>query len=126
MGEIQYVWADPSQGAVQVSLSSIVQGMLTRKVVAIARLVTRDDMDPKMGLLVPRQFEKVDCLLWMQMPFADDVRKYSFPSLENLVSKKGEKISQHPFIPTNEQMEAMDKLVDAMDLMHAGDKDESG
>ncbi|OCB89228.1 SPOC domain-like protein [Sanghuangporus baumii] len=126
MGEIQYVWADPSQGSVQVSFSSIVQAMVARKIAAIARLVSRDGMDPKMGLLIPRQFENVDCLLWMQMPFADDVRKYTFPSLENLVSKKGEKITKHPFIPTDEQLEAMEDFVDAMDLMHAGDKDESG
>ena len=60
------------------------------------------------------------------MPFADDVRKYTFASLVNLVSKKGEKITKHPYIPTVEHMEAMDKFVDAMDLMEAGEKDEDG
>ena len=126
MGEVQYVWADPSSGESQVAFSSIVQAMLARKVVAIARWVTRDEMDPKMGLLVPRQFEKVDCFLWTQMPFADDVRKYTFPSLDNLVSRKGEKITKHPYLPTDEQMQAMEKFVDDMDLMHAGEKDENG
>ncbi|EJD04469.1 SPOC domain-like protein [Fomitiporia mediterranea MF3/22] len=126
MSEVQYVWADPSSSQTQLSLSSIVQAMLSRHVVAIARYVSRDDMDPKMGLLIPRQLEKVDCFLWLQMPFADDVRKYTFPSLENLVSKKGERITKHPFLPTEEQMESMEKFVDGMDLMHAGDKDETG
>ena len=60
----------------------------------------------------------------LQMPFADDVRKYTFPSLDHLVSKKGEKIKEHPFLPTDNQSDAMDKFVDAMDLMNAGDKDE--
>lgn len=60
------------------------------------------------------------------MPFADDVRKYTFASLNNLVSKKGEVITEHPYIPTSTQMAAMDKFVDAMDLMEAGDKDEDG
>lgn len=41
------------------------------------------------------------------MPFADDVRKYTFASLDNLVSKKGEVITEHPYIPTSEQLEAM-------------------
>jgi len=60
------------------------------------------------------------------MPFADDVRKYTFASLENLVSKTGQVITSHPYIPTDEQLAAMDKFVDAMDLMEAGDKDDDG
>ena len=60
------------------------------------------------------------------MPFADDVRKYTFASLDNLVSKKGETITEHPYIPTKTQLEAMDQLVDDMDLTEAGEKDEKG
>ena len=53
------------------------------------------------------------------MPFADDVRKYTFASLDKLVSKKGELISEHPYLPTEQQLDAMDKLVGSMDLMDA-------
>jgi ATP-dependent DNA helicase 2 subunit 2 len=60
------------------------------------------------------------------MPFADDVRKYTFPSLDTLINRKGERVSSHPFLPTDEQLDAMDKFVDAMDLMQAGEKDENG
>jgi len=60
------------------------------------------------------------------MPFADDVRKYTFASLDHLVSKKGEVIEEHPYIPTKAQRTAMDEFVDAMDLMDAGEKDEAG
>ena len=60
------------------------------------------------------------------MPFADDVRKYTFASLDKLVSKKGELIAEHPYLPTEEQLDAMDKFVDSMDLMDAGDKDQDG
>jgi len=60
------------------------------------------------------------------MPFADDVRKYTFASLDNLISKKGEIITTHPYIPTEEQLEAMDKFVNSMDLMEAGEKDDEG
>lgn len=60
------------------------------------------------------------------MPFADDVRKYTFASLDNLVSKKGEVLKEHAYIPTEGQLEAMDKFVDSMDLMDAGEKDEEG
>lgn len=60
------------------------------------------------------------------MPFADDIRKYTFASLEKLISKNGEEITKHPYIPTESQQEAMDNFVDAMDLMAAGEKDEEG
>jgi hypothetical protein len=43
--------------------------MLTegKEVMAIARWVTKDGMDPKMGVLCPVMFDKVDCLLWAQV-----------------------------------------------------------
>ncbi|KAF8736633.1 hypothetical protein AX14_014210 [Amanita brunnescens Koide BX004] len=126
MGEISYVWADPSSPHQQAALSSIVQATYHKGSMAIARMITRDGMDPKMGVLCPTVFDKVDCFLWAQMPFADDVRKYSFASLERLVSKKGETLTSHPYLPTQEQQSAMDSLLDAMDLMDAGDKDEEG
>jgi ATP-dependent DNA helicase 2 subunit 2 len=60
------------------------------------------------------------------LPFADDVRKYSFRSLERVVNKQGEALTAHPFLPTQEQLDAMDQFVDDMDLMQAGPKDEEG
>ncbi|KAG1738615.1 SPOC domain-like protein [Suillus paluster] len=126
MGEVQYIWADPGSPQQQVALSSIVQAMYEKGVLAIARWVSKDGMDPKMGVLSPSIFTNIDCLLWVQMPFADDVRKYTFSSLENLVSKSGEKVTKHPYIPTEEQLEAMDKFVDAMDLSGLCGEDEQG
>lgn len=72
MSEVQYVWADPSSGEQQIIFSSLVQAMLARDVAAIVRWVSRDAGDPKMGVLIPRDFEKVDCFLWVQ------VRRMSF------------------------------------------------
>ncbi|KAJ7451138.1 SPOC domain-like protein [Mycena latifolia] len=126
LGEIQYVWGDPGQPEQQVAISSIAQAMYEKDAMAIARWVSKDGMDAKMGVLAPCIAEGVDCLLWAQMPFADDVRKYTFASLDHLVSKKGEVLTEHAYIPTEAQMEAMDNFVDAMDLMDAGEKDEEG
>lgn len=61
-----------------------------------------------------------------QVPFADDVRRYTFPSLDKLINKRGEIVTEHPYIPTDEQIDAMATFVDAMDLMEAGEKDEEG
>lgn len=60
------------------------------------------------------------------MPFTDDVRKYTFASLETLYNKAGEEVTEHPYLPTDAQQDAMDKFVDAMDLKFAGEKDENG
>ncbi|KAF9560191.1 SPOC domain-like protein [Agrocybe pediades] len=128
MGEVQYIFADPSSPKEQVALSSMCQAMgggkNKKKIMAIARWVSKDGMDPKMGVLTPAKFDKVDCLLWSQMPFADDVREYSFASLDVLINKKGEEVKEHPYLPTDEQLDAMDDFVDAMDLMDAGEDDE--
>ncbi|RDX51486.1 SPOC domain-like protein [Lentinus brumalis] len=126
MGEVYYVWADPANPMSQVALSSIVQAMYEKGVMAIARWVSRDGMDPKMGVLYPSVFDEIDCFLWVQMPFAEDVRNFPFPSLETLINKKGEIVTEHPYLPTKEQMEAMENFVDAMDLSDAGEKDEGG
>jgi ATP-dependent DNA helicase 2 subunit 2 len=64
MDEVQYIWADPSSPQQQVALSSIAHAMNKKHVMAIARWVSRDGMDPKMGVLVPALFDKVECLLW--------------------------------------------------------------
>lgn len=126
MSEVTYVWADPAQPLQQVALSAVVQAMYEKGAMAIARWASRDGMDPKMGVLRPTMFEKADCFMWVQMPFADDVRNFSFASLETLINKKGEVVTDHPYLPTDEQMEAMEHFVDAMDLMDAGEKDEEG
>lgn len=60
------------------------------------------------------------------MPFADDVRRYTFPSLDRLINKKGQVVTNHPYLPTTEQIAAMENFVDGMDLMKAGDEDEEG
>ncbi|KAG1832906.1 SPOC domain-like protein [Suillus subalutaceus] len=126
MGEVQYVWADPGAPQQQVALSSIVQAMYEKGVLAIARWVSKDGMDPKMGVLEARVDPNIDYLLWVQMPFADDVRKYTFASLENLVSKNGESITKHPYLPTEDQLEAMGKFIDSMDIMDSGENDAEG
>ena len=34
---------------------------------AITRWVNRDGSEPKMGVLAPCRFEKIDCFLWVQV-----------------------------------------------------------
>jgi len=118
MGEVYYVWADPHSPFQQTALSSLARAMDREKKLAIARWVQEDMRDVKMGVLKACCFDTVDSLLWVRMPFADDVRKYTFASLDRLVNKKGEEVKEHPYLPTKEQLAAMDEFVDALDLMN--------
>lgn len=68
MGEVTYLWADPNSGKEQVALSAIVQAMYEKGALAIARWVSRDGTDPKMGVLKPAVAENVDYFLWVQVP----------------------------------------------------------
>ncbi|KDQ17714.1 hypothetical protein BOTBODRAFT_155793 [Botryobasidium botryosum FD-172 SS1] len=126
IGEVQFIFADPNSARAQVSLSSIVQAMYIKGAYAIVRWVSGDGRDVKMGVVAPRTEEGLDYLVSVQMPFAEDVRKYTFPSLDNLKNRLGETLTKHPNIPTDDMMSAMDAFVDSMDLTHAGDKDEEG
>lgn len=147
MSEVSYIWADTASPLQQVALSSLVQAMYEKGAMAIARWVSRDGAEPKIGVLHPVIFDRVDCLMFVrvrfatahwsamlkvsfavtfQVPFAEDVRNFPFPSLENLVSKKGEQVTSHPYLPTEEQTMAMEHFVDAMNLMDAGEKEEEG
>ncbi|CAE6456567.1 unnamed protein product [Rhizoctonia solani] len=125
IGEVQYIYADVGSSRAQVAFSSIVHAMFKQGLMALVRWVNRDDSDPKMGVCKAEPGE-VDYMMWVQVPFAEDIRRYSFPSLERYVSKKGEILREHPYIPTDDMKTAMDNWVDGMDLTDAGPKDENG
>ena len=60
------------------------------------------------------------------MPFADDIRNFPFASLSKLYSKGGKEVKEHQYLPTKAQLDAMDRFVDELDLMTAGEEDEDG
>ncbi|EKM60439.1 uncharacterized protein PHACADRAFT_82428 [Phanerochaete carnosa HHB-10118-sp] len=137
IGEVRYVFAADKSPLQQVALSSLVEAMFQEingkeiMYYAITRWITTDGSEPKMGVLQPVKDESANYLLWVQvrashMPFADDLRKWSFPSLDQLVNGKGQLVMTHPYLPTEEQLETMEDLVDALNLMEAGEKDEDG
>lgn len=70
MSEVTYVWADTAQPLQQVALSSLVQAMYEKGAMAIARWVLRDGAEPKIGVLHPVIFDRVDCLMFVRVRFA--------------------------------------------------------
>lgn len=60
------------------------------------------------------------------MPFAEDLRRFTFPSLETIKDKNGKPREKHALLPTPSMQNAMDDLVKAYDLSDAGPKDDEG
>jgi ATP-dependent DNA helicase 2 subunit 2 len=103
----------------QCAFLSMVESMYDEKVYGIVRKVFSSRSSPEMGCLIPYIDNKLTCLLYMELPYEDDVRK--FP-LENFCLHK-------KFKPNEEQLNLVDNLIDCMDLKNLNndnDDDEDG
>ncbi|CAK9782753.1 SPOC domain-like protein [Cutaneotrichosporon oleaginosum] len=121
MGEVRYLWPDMSSKRAQIQFSAFVSALYTTSLVAITRFVARDYAEPVLGVAFPEmdyrgENQRLDLMYWIRLPYADDEHKFWFPSLEKYISTTGKQITEHPYIPTDEQCNLMDELVSKMDL----------
>ena len=108
-----------------LALSSLIHALFELESYAVARLVPKDNKDPLLVLLAPSIEADYECLLDVQLPFAEDVRPYKFPPLDRVVTVSGKIITEHRNLPTNDLKSAMSDYVDKMDLSTFG-KDDDG
>ena len=108
-----------------LALSSLIHALFELESYAIARLVPKDNKDPLLVLLAPSIEADYECLLDVQLPFAEDVRPYKFPPLDRVVTVSGKIITEHRNLPTDDLKSAMSDYVDKMDLSTFG-KDDDG
>lgn len=106
-----------------LALSSFIHALFELESFAVARLVTKENKPPVMVLLAPSIEPEYECLLEVQLPFAEDVRTYRFPPLDKVITVSGKVVTQHRNLPSDDLQNAMDKYVDSMELM---DTDEDG
>lgn len=59
----------------------------------------------KIGKIISSILCLIQCLVWVALPFQEDVRMYTFPSLQRILQKL-----------TEEDKKAVDSLITAMDL----------
>ncbi|GFO44853.1 X-ray repair cross-complementing protein 5-like [Plakobranchus ocellatus] len=120
------VTAEKGDEAAAVALSALINALYETNCVAIARRVYAANSAPRLGALFPHIKAKYECLFWVELPFAEDVRTYTFGSLplteDVIVNKK--------YKPTEEQLSCMDDLITSMDLSQAlededGEKEEA-
>ncbi|OCF38430.1 hypothetical protein I317_07796 [Kwoniella heveanensis CBS 569] len=121
MGEVRFVWPDLTSPKAQIQFSSLVEGMELRGMCAVVRWVLKDRAEPTIGLCLPAmdfpgEGKRLDFMYWVKLPFAEDEHNFWFPSLTKYKTATGKAITEHPLLPTEEQCDLMDELVEAMDL----------
>lgn len=107
-----------------MALSSFIHALFELDSYAIARLVTKDDKPPLIVLLAPSIEVDYECLIDVQLPFAEDVRPYRFPPLDRIVTVSGKTVTEHRNLPNAQLQQAMSDYVDQMDLSTFGRDDE--
>ncbi|NWY76395.1 XRCC5 protein, partial [Erithacus rubecula] len=90
-----------------VAFSALVRALDELKVVAVVRYAYDRRCNPQVGVAFPYIKDAYECLIYVQLPYMEDLRQYVFSSLKN--SKK--------CIPTADQLSAVDSLIDSMNLV---------
>ena len=99
-----------------MALSSFIHALYESESFAVARLVTKDDSAPVVLILAPSIEPDCECLIDLEVPFAEDIRSYKFPPLDRIITVSGKVLHQHRNLPSDALMKAMDGYVDHMDL----------
>ncbi|EPS42810.1 hypothetical protein H072_3234 [Dactylellina haptotyla CBS 200.50] len=109
-----------------MALSSFIHALYELDSIALGRLVIKDDKPPVMIAMAPVIEPEYECLVDVQLPFGEDMRRYKFAPLDTVKTITGKTLAKHRLIPTEELQEAMNDYVDAMDLTNLeGANDES-
>lgn len=99
-----------------LALSSIIHALFELECYAIGRLVTKSGKNPMVVLLAPSIEPEFECLLEVQLPFAEDLRSYRFPPLDKVVTVSGRVAKEHKNLPSDDLLSTMSKYVDSMEL----------
>lgn len=91
------------------AFAALVGAMVEGKKVLIAKIIERKNADPKLVVLYPHISKRKPILYMVQLPTAEDIRDYQFPSL----------------VPATEpQRTAARELIKALDLTNAAQEDD--
>ncbi|XP_068559485.1 X-ray repair cross-complementing protein 5 [Cebidichthys violaceus] len=96
-----------------VALSALIRALDELNMVAIVRYAYDRRSNPQVGAAFPCIKRNYECLIYVQLPFMEDLRQFTFPSLEN--NKK--------FTPSDTQLSAVDSLIDSMMLEEDDNED---
>ncbi|KAK7458656.1 hypothetical protein BaRGS_00039108, partial [Batillaria attramentaria] len=109
------ITAEKGDEAAAVALSALINALYETNCVAIARRVYQARSAPRIGCLIPHIKAGYECLYWMELPFSEDLRTFTFGSLP----LKEDTTTNKKYAPTADQLSAVDKLITSMDLSTA-------
>ncbi|KAK3723454.1 ATP-dependent DNA helicase yku80 [Vermiconidia calcicola] len=107
-----------------MALSALIHALFELDSYAVARLVAKENSQPRILLLAPNIEPDFECLYDTELPFAEDIRSYKFPPLDRVVTVSGKTLKVHRNLPNDELQYAMSEYVDRMDLSTFGKDDE--
>lgn len=99
-----------------LALSSFIHALHEVESYAVARLVTKEAKPPMLVLLAPSIEPDYECLIEVQLPYAEDVRSYRFPPLDKIITVSGKIVTEHRNLPSATLKDAMSDYVDSMEL----------
>ena len=108
-----------------MAFSAFIHTLYEVSTFAVARLVSKEGKSPSLLLLAPSIEPEFECLVDVELPFAEDVRAYKFPPLDRIVTMSGKVLTEHRNLPSNDLQKAMGAYVDSMDLS-SFDRDDDG
>ncbi|KAL1959864.1 hypothetical protein VTO42DRAFT_1009 [Malbranchea cinnamomea] len=123
MSTTNVIIAQKTNNKAIIALSSIIHALFELECYAIGRLVTKPGKPPMVVLLAPSIEPDFECLLEVQLPFAEDVRSYRFPLLDRIITVSGKVVMEHRNLPSDDLLSAMNKYVDILEL---SELDENG
>uniref|UniRef100_A0A8C0HQX4 X-ray repair cross-complementing protein 5 n=1 Tax=Buteo japonicus TaxID=224669 RepID=A0A8C0HQX4_9AVES len=113
--QVLKVFAAKDDENAAVAFSALVHALDELKAVAIVRYAYDRRCNPQIGVAFPYIKDAYECLIYVQLPYMEDLRQYVFSSLKN--NKK--------CIPTADQLSAVDSLIDSMNLVYENDDGET-
>uniref|UniRef100_A0A8C5UXB3 X-ray repair cross-complementing protein 5 n=1 Tax=Microcebus murinus TaxID=30608 RepID=A0A8C5UXB3_MICMU len=81
--QVLKVFAAKNDEAAAVALSSLIHALDELDMVAIVRYAYDKRANPQVGVAFPYIKEAYECLVYVQLPFMEDLRQYMFSSLKN-------------------------------------------
>ncbi|KAK2525909.1 Xrcc5 [Columba guinea] len=113
--QVLKVFAAKDDENAAVAFSALVHALDELKMVAIVRYAYDRRCNPQIGVAFPYIKDAYECLIYVQLPYMEDLRPYIFSSLKN--NKK--------CTPTVDQLSAVDSLIDSMNLVSEDDDGET-
>ncbi|XP_028337486.1 X-ray repair cross-complementing protein 5 isoform X2 [Physeter macrocephalus] len=105
--QVLKVFATKDDEAAAVALSSLIHALDELDMVAVVRYAYDRRANPQVGVAFPYIRDFYECLVYVQLPFMEDLRQYMFSSLKN----------NRKCTPTEAQLSAVDALIDSMSLV---------